>query len=164
MRRKTILMTAAALLAAASLALAGCGDDDSVAGTSTPAAAATAPATSESTAPATATAVSVVLGSPEEFSLVATPAEIPAGEATFTVENKGALLHEMVIVPAPNGAEGLKEANGEASEEGALGAVADLEAGKTESITVTLPPGKYVLLCNLPGHFAGGMYTDFTVK
>ena len=38
------------------------------------------------------------------------------------------------------------------------------EPGKTGRLTVTLPAGKYVLLCNLPGHFAGGMYADFTVE
>ncbi len=172
MRRRSTLMTAAAMLAAASLAVAGCGggDDESAADTSTAAAVTASPETNETTpttgetAAATASAVAVTLGSPEEFSLVAEPAEVPAGPTTFTVENKGALLHEMVVVPAPDGAEALKEANGEASEEGAPGEVADLPAGETGSITVTLPAGDYVLLCNLPGHFAGGMYTGFTVS
>ena len=30
--------------------------------------------------------------------------------------------------------------------------------------TITMKPGKYSLLCNLPGHFANGMYADFTVN
>ncbi len=51
-----------------------------------------------------------------------------------------------------------------ASEDGALGEVADLEPGKDGTLTVSLPAGKYVLLCNLPGHFAGGMYATLDVS
>lgn len=169
MRRRTTLTTLTALLAAASLAVAGCGSSSDA---SAPAAdeATTAAETVETTSTvsetpdATAAEVAVTLGKPQEFSLSADPAAVAAGKVTFNVDNQGALLHEMVVVPAEGGAASLKQANGEASEDGAAGEVADLAAGKTGSITVTLPAGKYVLLCNLPGHFAGGMYTDFTVN
>ena len=30
--------------------------------------------------------------------------------------------------------------------------------------TVTLAPGRYELVCNLPGHYAAGMYTQLTVR
>lgn len=176
MRRSWTLMTLTALLAAAALAAAGCGSSSSG---SAPAADATTEATTAATTPAEtvettsttseapaagAGAVAVTLGSPSEFAMSADPAEVAAGKVTFTVDNKGSILHEMVVVPATGGAESLKQANGEASEDGAPGEVADLGAGKTGTLTVTLPAGKYVLLCNLPGHFAGGMYTDLTVK
>ena len=171
MRRRSILMTAAAMLAAASLAVAGCGDDDSAADTSTPAAATTAPDTSDTvattpatTAPATATKVAVVLGKPKELSLVAVPAEIPAGPTTFVVANKGEQLHEMVVVPSDAGAAGIRNADGTANEEGSLGEVADVEPGGGGQLTVTMPAGKYVLLCAIPGHFEGGMYQNFVVK
>ena len=163
MRRRSILMTAAAILAAASLAVAGCGDDDSAANTSTPAAATTAPETSD-TAPATATKVTVVLGKPQELSLVATPAQIPAGPTTFVVSNDGASLHEMVVVPAPNGVAGITNPDGTANEDGALGEVADVEPGDGGELTIDMPAGKYVLLCAIPGHFQGGMYQTFVVK
>ena len=86
-------MTAIAVLAVASLAVAGCGSDSSTpaADTSTPPAATTSPETVETTptasetttAAAAAAAVAVALGSPQEFSLSADPVEIPAGKATF---------------------------------------------------------------------------------
>ena len=34
--------------------------------------------------------------------------------------------------------------------------------GQTET-QLTLPPGKYILLCNLPGHYKAGMYHAFVV-
>ena len=104
------------------------------------------------------------MGKPSEFTLAAKPASQSAGKVTFAVANVGKVVHEMVVVPAPNGAAGLKQPDGTASEAGAAGEVADLGPGKTGRLTVTLPAGKYVLLCNLPGHFASGMYADFTVS
>ena len=39
----------------------------------------------------------------------------------------------------------------------------DLEPGKSGTLPLTLQPGHYVLFCNQPGHFAGGMYAELTV-
>lgn len=30
--------------------------------------------------------------------------------------------------------------------------------------TLDLPAGRYELICNLPGHYAAGMYTELTVS
>jgi uncharacterized cupredoxin-like copper-binding protein len=30
-------------------------------------------------------------------------------------------------------------------------------------VTITLAPGRYELICNLPGHYAAGDYTELTV-
>jgi len=164
-RRPIVLSAAAAVLAAGVLATAACGGDDSSASPAT--APTTAPATTApaTTAPAaTATAVTVALGKPEEFSLVPSVPSVAAGKVTFTVTNSGQVLHEMVVVPAPGGSKSLKQPDGTASEDGTLGEAPDVEVGKTTTFTVTMKPGKYSLLCNLPGHFANGMYADFTVN
>lgn len=160
----TVAATIAIAIAAASLTLAACGSSssDGNVSTSTPAATATAPATG--TAPAKTQTVAVVLGKPNELSLVVTPTSVSAGKTTFVVTNRGEMVHEMVVVPAPDGAAALKEADGSANEAGSLGEAADLEPGATARMTVTLPAGRYVLLCNLPGHFAGGMWADLTVS
>ena len=169
-RRPIVLSAAAAVLAAGVLAATACGGDDSSASPTTAPAtapAATAPATTApaTTAPAaTATAVTVALGKPQEFSLVPSVPSVAAGKVTFTVTNSGQVLHEMVVVPAPGGSQSLKQPDGTASEEGTLGEAPDVEVGKTTTFTVTMKPGKYSLLCNLPGHFANGMYADFTVN
>ena len=178
MRRIPIIVSATAAVAAVALT-AGCGSSSS----SAPAAGTTEPATTPApsptstvgdiereptttlatTAPASAATVAIVMGKPNEFSMVATPAEAPAGKVTFDVSNQGTILHEMVVVPGA-GAAALKLANGEATEDGSPGEVPDVEPGASGTVTITLPAGKYVVLCNLPGHFAGGMYTTLTVK
>ena len=47
---------------------------------------------------------------------------------------------------------------------GVLGEVSELEPGKTGALRLDLKPGKYLLFCNIPGHFTSGMWTIFTVE
>lgn len=168
-RNRATIVGATIAVAAVAVTLAACGGSSDSGDATTTAAAATTETAGATTAPATSTTpakttvVPVVLGKPNEFSLVPARTSVPAGKVTFTVTNQGAMEHEMVVVPAPDGAAGLKQADGSASEAGSEGEVADLQAGDSGRLTVTLPAGKYVLLCNLPGHFAGGMYAEFTV-
>ena len=35
---------------------------------------------------------------------------------------------------------------------------------KDKTLDVVLKPGKYVLLCNLPGHYKSGQYTGISVE
>ena len=58
--------------------------------------------------------------------------------------------------------------DGDVDEEGEgvtlIDEIEDIEAGSTESLTVTLDAGSYVFICNLPGHYAQGMHTSFTAS
>jgi uncharacterized cupredoxin-like copper-binding protein len=108
--------------------------------------------------------VAVTAGKPGEFSLV--PTGTPkAGTVTFTVANKGKLPHEMVVIRT-NTVAGKLPTNkqGLASERGAVGETGDLKAGATKRLTLSLKKGKYALICNLPGHYRGGMYAGLVVK
>jgi uncharacterized cupredoxin-like copper-binding protein len=46
---------------------------------------------------------------------------------------------------------------------GDKGEVSELNPGQSGSLTVTLAPGKYVLVCNVPGHYGAGMWAEFDV-
>jgi uncharacterized cupredoxin-like copper-binding protein len=177
MRRLSILVTGTATVAAVALAV-GCGSSSSPSAGAATTEAATTPAPSPTstvgdieseptttlaaTAPTGAAKVAIVMGRPAEFSMVAKPAQVPAGKVAFDVVNRGTILHEMVVVPGDSAAT-LKRADGTASEKGSPGEVPDVQPGKAGTVTITLPAGKYVVLCNLPGHFAGGMYTTLVV-
>jgi len=43
------------------------------------------------------------------------------------------------------------------------GEVPELDPGKSGTLSVSLQPGTYLLLCNQPGHYEAGMWTVFTV-
>ncbi|MGW1028789.1 sulfocyanin-like copper-binding protein [Streptomyces sp. NPDC002577] len=103
------------------------------------------------------------------------PSTVPAGTVSLRVFNTGALTHEVVVLPLPAGkAVGERPigTQGRIAETGSLGeASRSCGAGEGEGITsgamawttVTLPPGRYELVCNLPGHYAAGMYTELDV-
>ena len=41
--------------------------------------------------------------------------------------------------------------------------VEDIAVGATESLTLTLEAGNYVVICNIPGHYLAGMHAALTV-
>jgi len=45
-----------------------------------------------------------------------------------------------------------------------VGKIPEFAAGRTQEATLTLAAGKYVLFCNVPGHYVSGMRTSFTVE
>ena len=150
---------------AAALALPAGGGPSAAA----PAAAATpappAAATPATTAAATAAdhALDVTLGAPSELAMTVSATRVAAGKVTFHVTNSGSVTHEMVVIRTPTPSGDLPMQSGEASEAGSAGETGDMTAGTSTDLTLTLPAGHYALICNLPGHYAGGMHTDLTV-
>ncbi len=108
--------------------------------------------------------------------LTADRTTVPAGKVSFLVTNEGSISHEMVVLPLPadqvvgtrpvGGDARIDEAGsvGEASNTCAEGAGQGILPGSPSWVTLTLTPGRYELLCNLPGHYAAGMYTQLTVS
>ena len=107
--------------------------------------------------------------------ITADPATVSAGQISLRTNNFGALTHEVVILPlAPGQWPGQRAigADGEVDESGSVGeASRTCGADEGEGIlpgasgwtTVTLPPGRYELLCNIAGHYGAGMYTELDV-
>jgi uncharacterized cupredoxin-like copper-binding protein len=93
-----------------------------------------------------------------------------AGQTTIETPNGGAVEHELVLFKSDmNPAKLPTEASGEVDEEKLdqtaeeAGEVTDVESGQTKSASFNLTPGRYVMFCNLPGHYAQGMYGTLTV-
>lgn len=73
------------------------------------------------------------------------PTEISSGTVTFTVKNDGAVEHNFVIQEAEQRLDGI-------------------QPGQTKTLQVTLRPGTYTIVCDIPGHSEAGMKTTVTVK
>lgn len=85
------------------------------------------------------------------------PASAKAGKVVFQVTNQGQMTHWFGIVKAP-----AQVSNGMLTSK-PLAQSAQLSAGQSATVTATLTPGSYELVCLMPGHYAGGQHQAFTV-
>lgn len=111
----------------------------------------------------------------QHMMLRAVPAQVPAGEVSFEVANMGWRTHELVVLPLdPGQAAGRQRPGsdgkvdetgslGEASASCAAGSGEGIEAGAVGWVTLSLPVGRYELVCNLANHYANGMRQPFAV-
>jgi uncharacterized cupredoxin-like copper-binding protein len=103
----------------------------------------------------------------DEYSLRA-PAEAPAGRVTFSVRNVGEIEHELVIVATSRDPGDLPVEDGVVDVRSPgfrlAGATPRIAPGDEQTLTLSLPRGPYVLLCNVPGHYQSGMRAGFRVR
>lgn len=90
-----------------------------------------------------------------------------AGKVEFTAKNAGSTPHELVVLKTDVDAGALqKNASGVVDETkyAPAGKTKQLNDGQSEKLEATLTAGKYVLICNVAGHYDLGMRTAFTVN
>jgi uncharacterized cupredoxin-like copper-binding protein len=157
-RRTAICVAAVAALA---LVAAGCSDDDGD----------TTGATGEETG--AGGAIDVTL---QEFAVIPASPSAPAGDVTFNVTNEGPDdVHEFVVFltdlapdALPTNEDGSVDEEGEGLE--LQGEIEDIAVDDTQSLTVDLTAGNYVLICNIydadeqEAHYQEGMRVAFTVE
>ena len=109
--------------------------------------------------------------------LTPAPSITKAGQVTFIVTNQSSRPHKVGgVIEAPEGHElvvlkttlapgklRLKSSGQFAVETGRVGQPVVLDPAKTATVTLNLTAGKYVLLCNLLGHYGSGQYAAFKV-
>ncbi len=99
-----------------------------------------------------------------EWKLVPSATSVRAGKVTFRVRNDGAIEHELVVLRTDLHHHVLPVKRAVAVETGKLGRTAKIAAGQERVLTLSLKPGKYVLLCNLLGHYKAGQYAALRVR
>ena len=151
-RLASLCLTVPAIAAAA-----GCGSDD--------ASGDSAGSTAKSTVGSSAGANGAIAVDLTEYKINADPVTAAAGKVTFSVTNDGAIPHEFVVVKTDKKAGALLKGS-RADETGNVGELSEkvLTVGTKKDLTLDLKAGHYALICNLPGHYQGGMHEDFVVK
>jgi uncharacterized cupredoxin-like copper-binding protein len=99
-----------------------------------------------------------------EMRIADSVSSVAAGKVTFSVTNAGMMTHEYVVLRTSQPAASLPMSGGRASEAGHVGETGDMAPGATKTFTLNLRAGHYSIVCNLPGHYSAGMYTDLTVR
>ena len=106
----------------------------------------------------------------EDFAVKATRTSLPAGVVTFRVQNDGPSTHELLVVRTDAPIDGLPlDSNGLRVDEESpririVKTVETLLIGDRSDLTVTLPAGRYVLFCNLEGHYLSHMHAEIDVR
>jgi uncharacterized cupredoxin-like copper-binding protein len=105
------------------------------------------------TVPAASSAASVAAGggtpvTVKDFKIEPVDVKVSGTNVSLAVSNQGPTVHNVTI----------RDASGTV-----LGATSDLKAGASETLTVQLQPGSYVLFCSLAGHESLGTKAALTV-
>jgi uncharacterized cupredoxin-like copper-binding protein len=94
---------------------------------------------------------------------IAAPKRVGAGDVVFLVHNKGPDVHEFIVVRTaaalPLRADAIT-ADEDAFEQLTVGALEPGAPGTTRRLRAQLKPGHYELICNMSGHYLGGMRAE----
>lgn len=93
--------------------------------------------------------------------------QVKAGSVRFDVHNAADnnLVHELVVLKTTLADNALPVRNGQVPEQKfrKMGEVEDVSPGASKRLTIKLTPGRYVLVCNKPGHYSMGMHSSLIV-
>ncbi len=144
----------------AAVALAGCGGGDNKGSTTTQ---------QNTNAQGSSGALTIKMS---DFKFDPKNPQSAAGTVKVTAPNVGKVEHELVLFKTDRNPGSFKvegnsvdeEALEKASDVKEIGEIADVEPGETKSETFKLTPGKYAMICNVPGHYQAGMWGSITVR
>ena len=100
----------------------------------------------------------------KEFKVLPSSLGARRGPVAFTVKNTGTIDHEFVVLKTNTAPSKLPVKGGKAVETGRVGKVGPVKPGASKTLTLTLKAGKYVLICNVLGHYKAGQRVGFQVR
>jgi uncharacterized cupredoxin-like copper-binding protein len=100
----------------------------------------------------------------KEFKVIPAPVSAKHGVVLFSVRNVGKVAHELVVLKTKVAPGKLRVKRGRAILVGRVGRVGAVNPATSRMLMLTLAAGKYVLLCNLPGHYQAGQRIGFGVS
>jgi uncharacterized cupredoxin-like copper-binding protein len=105
-----------------------------------------------------------------DFGIKLSRHSVLAGKVVLRVTNDGPSTHEINVdrTRYPTGKLPLQRDGLTAAEDAPglhrIDSIEQLNLHRTEDLTLDLKPGRYVLWCNLEGHYLGGMHETFDVR
>ena len=101
-----------------------------------------------------------------DYRITVSVPSVKAGTIKIGVRNLGTMEHSFQVLKTdlPPDKLPVDGASARAKEDGKVGEIPSIAAGKSAAGTLELTPGKYVFICNVAGHYQLGMHTGFTVE
>jgi uncharacterized cupredoxin-like copper-binding protein len=119
-----------------------------------------------SSAPADTSEVPAVYVDMSDFKLLTDHPSIAVGHVVIGIRNHASMLHELKVIKtdlAPDQLP-LDAATAKANEDGKVGELLNISGGASRKLVLELGAGKYVLICNVPGHYQLGMRVGLEVQ
>jgi uncharacterized cupredoxin-like copper-binding protein len=99
---------------------------------------------------------------------ISAPKQTKSGDVRLSVTNKGPDQHELIVVRERGGRLPLRRDGVTVDEELLEHATAGLlepgTPGSRRELRLHLAPGRYMLFCNMSGHYLGGMHAELVVR
>lgn len=101
-----------------------------------------------------------------DFKIVTDHPSIAAGHVVIGIRNHAAMLHELKVIKTDLAPDQLPVdgATAKVNEDGMVGGLENITGGGSRKLVVELTPGKYVLICNVAGHYQLGMRVGLEVQ
>jgi uncharacterized cupredoxin-like copper-binding protein len=101
-----------------------------------------------------------------DFKVATDHATVPAGQVVFGVRNHASMAHELMVIKTDLAPDQLPidGATAKAKEDGKVGELLNIAGGVSRKLVLELTPGKYVLICNVAGHYQLGMRVGLEVQ
>jgi uncharacterized cupredoxin-like copper-binding protein len=101
-----------------------------------------------------------------DFAFAPKSLDLKTGKVTISAPNRGKAEHEFVVVRTSKAADALPVAKGRVEEDAldSVGEIEGVEPGDSKSHDFKLTAGRYVYLCNEPGHYQQGMRGTLVVR
>jgi uncharacterized cupredoxin-like copper-binding protein len=113
-------------------------------------------------------AAGTVLRVTERDFRISAPKQTRAGGVRLSVTNKGPDQHELIVVRERGGRLPLRRDGVTVDEEvldhATVGVLEPGTPGSHRELALHLAPGRYMLFCNMSGHYLGGMHAELVVR
>lgn len=101
----------------------------------------------------------------QDYKVILSVATVKAGVVRFGVKNEGNMEHSFELIKTDLPFDQLPTTgDAKAKEDGLVKQVKSLPVGKVSVVSADLAAGKYVIICNVAGHYQLGMRAALTVQ
>jgi uncharacterized cupredoxin-like copper-binding protein len=101
----------------------------------------------------------------QDYKVLLSVATVKSGTVRFGIRNEGNMEHSFELIKTDLPFDQLPTSgDAKAKEDGLLKQVKSLPVGKVSVVTADLAAGKYVIICNVAGHYQLGMRAALTVQ
>ena len=101
-----------------------------------------------------------------DFKVASDHPTIAAGHVVVGIRNHASMAHELKVIKTDLAPDQLPVdgATAKAKEDGKVGELLNIAGGASRKLVLELTPGKYVLICNVAGHYQLGMRVGLEVQ